>query len=153
MTRSEIHRFIKVLEDRKAEVARALGLRLEAARGAPRARITDIPATKLLSLEDTLRAIQHGNFGRCAICGGEIPLQRQVAVRWSIECPACQAKAEVPPPPCRPMEEAGLPAAGRAPAGRSGATRMNRRRCRPRSRAVARVCQAPGEFIRVTPPD
>ena len=49
---------------------------------------------RLRSLEDALRAIRDGTFGRCAACDGEIPVKRIEAIPWSPCCVPCQENAE-----------------------------------------------------------
>jgi RNA polymerase-binding transcription factor len=48
----------------------------------------------LKSVQEALREIKAGTFGRCAACDHEIPLRRLQAVPWSPYCIRCQELAE-----------------------------------------------------------
>ena len=51
--------------------------------------------TRLLQgVQEALRQIRVGTFGRCAACYGEIPLRRLQAVPWSPYCVQCQQGTE-----------------------------------------------------------
>ncbi len=51
--------------------------------------------TRLLKgVQEALREIHVGTFGRCAACDGEIPLRRLQAVPWSPYCVECQQGTE-----------------------------------------------------------
>ena len=48
----------------------------------------------LRQVEEALREIAAGTFGRCASCDGDIPARRLKAVPWSPYCLRCQEMAE-----------------------------------------------------------
>lgn len=48
----------------------------------------------LKDVQEALREIRAGTFGRCAGCDREIPLRRLQAVPWSPYCVECQELAE-----------------------------------------------------------
>src|SRR6266700_2953309 len=54
----------------------------------------------LKTLTQALERIQHGNFGECAECGGDIEPKRLEAIPWARYCVKCQEardKADVWP--------------------------------------------------------
>ena len=58
-------------------------------------------ANKIASMHQTLtglrqarQALQEGNFGECADCGGEIESKRLEAIPWARYCIACQEARE-----------------------------------------------------------
>ena len=110
MTRTQLHRFQTMLEAAAAELSCALENSLDrlviSQSGDPMEQVrnqTDrevdsqniaLLTDKLRCLHDALRAIHEGTFGRCAICGAEIPLKRLEAMPWTSCCVACQETAE-----------------------------------------------------------
>ena len=109
MTRRAIHRFKRVLEDMKAELTHSLEnsvdrLVSQSADAADQmrdlreqevaSRNISLVMGRLRELEDALRAIRKGSFGRCASCDDEIPIRRLEAVPWTSYCVACQEDAE-----------------------------------------------------------
>lgn len=48
----------------------------------------------LKAVQEALREIRAGTFGRCAVCDDEIPLSRLEAISWSPYCIRCQEGAE-----------------------------------------------------------
>jgi YteA family regulatory protein len=67
-------------------------------------------------IDRALRALAEGTYGRCAICGREIPAERLKAVPYTLQCVACrQAAEDLPDPNMRPIEESVLePVFGRS---------------------------------------
>ena len=49
--------------------------------------------TQLRQVEDALKRLELGEYGRCLGCGGAIPLKRLQAVPWARFCVACQDAA------------------------------------------------------------
>ena len=110
MTRGEIRRFKRVLEDLKAELVYAVQNSLDrlviSQSADPMDQMRDLTdqevdsrnisvlTTRLRSLESALRAIQEGRFGRCISCDSEIPKKRLEAIPWSTHCVRCQETAE-----------------------------------------------------------
>ena len=50
--------------------------------------------TQLRKIEVALHRISTGDFGVCAVCGGEIGLKRLQAVPWANNCVECQEQSE-----------------------------------------------------------
>ena len=48
----------------------------------------------LKTLAQALERIQHGNFGECAECGGDIEPKRLEAIPWARYCVKCQEARE-----------------------------------------------------------
>ena len=48
----------------------------------------------LKTLTQALERIQHGNFGECAECGGDIEPKRLEAIPWARYCVKCQEARE-----------------------------------------------------------
>ncbi len=110
MTRSELRRFKKVLENMKEELTWALQIsldRLVVSQSAdPMDQIREFTeqdldsrnisllVNRLGKVTDALRAIREENFGVCASCEGEIAPRRLEAVPWSSYCIACQQATE-----------------------------------------------------------
>ena len=46
------------------------------------------------AIEDALRAMRHGEYGRCVDCGREIPFERLRALPWATRCADDQARLE-----------------------------------------------------------
>jgi RNA polymerase-binding transcription factor DksA len=46
------------------------------------------------AIEDALRAMRHGEYGRCVDCGREIPFERLRAVPWATRCADDQTRLE-----------------------------------------------------------
>ena len=96
MTRTEIRRFKRVLEDLKTELVHAVQNSLDRLVISQSAdpmdqmrNLTDqevdsrnisVLTTRLRSLESALRAIREGRFGRCISCDSEIPKKRLEAI-------------------------------------------------------------------------
>lgn len=58
--------------------------------------MTDVEQQSLDSVEAALRKIEKGVFGRCEICGTQIPRQRLEVMPWARNCVFCQSKNETP---------------------------------------------------------
>lgn len=50
--------------------------------------------THLRQVEVALKRIATGEFGLCAVCGGDIGLKRLQALPWANNCIKCQEKSE-----------------------------------------------------------
>ncbi len=50
--------------------------------------------TQLRKVEDALRRVTTGEFGFCAVCGGDIGLKRLRALSWANTCIRCQERSE-----------------------------------------------------------
>ena len=110
MTSSEMREFQKVLKDRKHGLLRALRKCLDRPLESqsvhpmgPTADLTEqelvwrifiLAIARLRDLEEALRAIRQGSFGRCTSCDGDIPLNRLEAAPWVSRCMACGESAE-----------------------------------------------------------
>jgi RNA polymerase-binding transcription factor DksA len=93
------------LEERKQALREALtddtfGTRSEsewgfasAARGLG-AGLLSISAHTVQSIEDALRRVKAGTYGRCDDCGGEIPVQRMRALPFAQTCVQCQERRD-----------------------------------------------------------
>jgi RNA polymerase-binding transcription factor DksA len=93
------------LEERKQALREALtddtfGTRSEsewgfasAARGLG-AGLLSISAHTVQSIEDALRRVKAGTYGRCDDCGGEIPIQRMRALPFAQTCVQCQERRD-----------------------------------------------------------
>lgn len=46
------------------------------------------------AIEDALRAMRHGDYGRCVDCGREIPFERLRALPWAARCAEDQERLE-----------------------------------------------------------
>jgi DnaK suppressor protein len=110
MTIRQIHFFRRFLEAKHAE----LKLRIDRVRGGlatcergdtlDRVRIVNeresavrdlrFEMNLLTRVQEALREIGAGTFGRCAACGRDIPFRRLKAVPWSTYCLHCQEAAE-----------------------------------------------------------
>lgn len=60
--------------------------------------MTDVEQQALDSVEAALRKIEKGVYGRCEICGQQIPRQRLDVMPWARNCVFCQSKNEAPTP-------------------------------------------------------
>jgi DnaK suppressor protein len=56
--------------------------------------LSDTERTTLLQIENALRRMDEGSYGRCANCGQAINLLRLEAVPWARFCVDCQEMAE-----------------------------------------------------------
>jgi DnaK suppressor protein len=56
--------------------------------------LSDTERTTLLQIENALRRMEEGTYGRCANCGRTIHLMRLEAVPWARFCIDCQELAE-----------------------------------------------------------
>lgn len=56
--------------------------------------LSDTERQMLLQVEDALRRLDEGTYGRCANCGREISVLRLQAVAWARFCIDCQELAE-----------------------------------------------------------
>ncbi|HXU45564.1 MAG TPA: TraR/DksA family transcriptional regulator [Thermoanaerobaculia bacterium] len=56
--------------------------------------LSDSERGLLLQIEDALRRLEDGHFGRCASCGNPIARPRLEAVPWARYCIDCQELAE-----------------------------------------------------------
>jgi DnaK suppressor protein len=93
------------LEERKQALREALtddtfGTRSEsewgfasAARGLG-AGLLSISAHTVQSIEDALRRVKAGTYGRCDDCSGEIPVQRMRALPFAQTCVQCQERRD-----------------------------------------------------------
>jgi len=111
MTRSELRRFKKILEDMNEELTWALQTSLDRLVVSPSAdpmdqirefterdldsRNISLLVSRLGKVTDALRAIREETYGVCASCEGEIPPRRLEAVPWSSYCVACQQATDV----------------------------------------------------------
>jgi DnaK suppressor protein len=48
----------------------------------------------LLSIDEALKRLEHGEFGVCQLCQKEIGGKRLIAIPWTAYCIDCQEKAE-----------------------------------------------------------
>jgi DnaK suppressor protein len=110
MTGREVRRFKRVLDDLRAELIHTLENsvdRLAISQSAdPMDQMRDLSeqemdsrsisllTARLCRLEDALKAIDAGNFGLCASCDCEIPINRLKAIPWSLLCVRCQESAD-----------------------------------------------------------
>ena len=93
------------LEERKQALREALtddnfGARSEsewgfasAARGLG-AGLLSISAHTVQAIEDALRRVRAGTYGRCDDCSGEIPIQRMRALPFAQTCVQCQERRD-----------------------------------------------------------
>jgi DnaK suppressor protein len=58
--------------------------------------MTDVEQQNLDSVEAALRKIEKGVFGKCEVCGNQIPRQRLEVMPWARNCVFCQTKNELP---------------------------------------------------------
>jgi DnaK suppressor protein len=56
--------------------------------------LSDAERTTLLQIENALRRMEEGSYGRCANCGQNIHVLRLEAVPWARFCIDCQELAE-----------------------------------------------------------
>jgi DnaK suppressor protein len=56
--------------------------------------LSDTERQRLLQIEDALRRMDEGTYGRCANCGGQINPLRLEAVPWTRYCIDCQELVE-----------------------------------------------------------
>jgi DnaK suppressor protein len=56
--------------------------------------LSDTERTTLLQIENALRRMEEGSYGRCANCGQNIHILRLEAVPWARFCIDCQELAE-----------------------------------------------------------
>ena len=56
--------------------------------------LSDSERVLLLQIEEALRRVYDGSYGRCASCGNPIALPRLEAVPWARYCIDCQELAE-----------------------------------------------------------
>ena len=60
--------------------------------------MTDVEQQNLDSVEAALRKIEKGVFGKCEVCGQQIPRMRLDVMPWARNCVFCQSKNETPAP-------------------------------------------------------
>jgi len=60
--------------------------------------MTDVEQQNLDSVEAALRKIEKGVFGKCEVCGNQIPRPRLEVMPWARNCVFCQSKNETPSP-------------------------------------------------------
>jgi DnaK suppressor protein len=60
--------------------------------------MTDVEQQNLDSVEAALRKIEKGVFGKCEVCGQQIPRMRLEVMPWARNCVFCQSKNETPAP-------------------------------------------------------
>ncbi len=109
MTKSELNRFKRILEDRLAELATVLrnreGIAIEkspdaldevqhAAERELAIRNLDRESNLLRNVRGALRRIQDGSFGVCLHCEEPINAKRLEAVPWTAYCIRCQEMAD-----------------------------------------------------------
>jgi len=56
--------------------------------------LSEIERHELLLIEDAIRRVDLGAFGRCTECGGGIPTGRLDAIPWAPTCYGCQVEQE-----------------------------------------------------------
>ena len=49
-------------------------------------------------IDHALVRLDAGTYGRCVVCGNEIPAERLVAVPWAARCVPCSAKPQMSKP-------------------------------------------------------
>jgi RNA polymerase-binding protein DksA len=54
----------------------------------------DLSRGQLSLVEDALRRLAAGDFGRCVDCGGEIESKRLEAVPWASHCMQCEQRKQ-----------------------------------------------------------
>jgi hypothetical protein len=57
--------------------------------------ISDLTRRELAEVEDALRRIEEGRYGRCEACGGPMGLQRIRAIPEARFCLSCSGRREV----------------------------------------------------------
>ncbi len=57
-------------------------------------RLAEIESRELAGIEQALRRIAEGRYGRCETCGGRIPAARLVALPCTTRCIECQRRDE-----------------------------------------------------------
>lgn len=57
-------------------------------------RLAEIESRELAEIEDALRRIAEGRYGRCESCGGRIPAMRLNVLPCTARCIACQRRDE-----------------------------------------------------------
>ena len=99
----------KVLLDKKEEFLEALGSNCQELAGAEDRlgadadkiahddfvllQVNESLYTQLRQVEDALKRLELGDYGRCLGCGGAIPLKRLQAIPWARFCVDCQDAA------------------------------------------------------------
>ena len=109
MTKTEMKRFKKILEDRQAELAQVLRNRdaiaieksadaldevQHAAERELAIRNLDRESNLLRLVRLALRRVEEGSYGTCMHCEAEINPRRLAAVPWAPYCIACQEAAD-----------------------------------------------------------
>ncbi|MGL5511666.1 MAG: TraR/DksA C4-type zinc finger protein, partial [Sporomusa sp.] len=67
--------------------------------------IKDNERVLLNNVEQALRKIDRGTYGRCDHCGGMITADRLEALPWATQCMECQQNTDQPDSTPRPLEE------------------------------------------------
>jgi DnaK suppressor protein len=57
-------------------------------------RLAEIESRELTEIEETLRRLAQGTYGRCESCGGRIPAMRLNVLPCTTRCIACQRRDE-----------------------------------------------------------
>jgi DnaK suppressor protein len=109
MTKAELKKYKKILEDKQAELAKVLrnrdGIAIEksadaldevqhAAERELAIRNLDRESNLLRLVKLALRRINEGSYGTCLHCDEEINAKRLAAVPWTPYCIACQEMAD-----------------------------------------------------------
>jgi len=56
--------------------------------------LSDSEREQLLLIDEALKRLEHGEFGVCQLCRGEVGAKRLEAIPWTPYCIDCQQKAE-----------------------------------------------------------
>ena len=54
----------------------------------------DLARSRLSEVERAIDRLETGSFGRCEVCGNQIPIARLRALPWARRCVACQAQRD-----------------------------------------------------------
>lgn len=115
LSQSEINKYRDILMQKRDEVAQLVGRKKETEFQEVEPEIgdeadiatasvekdllyemTDVEQQTLDHIEAALRKIEKGVFGRCEVCGTQIPRQRLDVMPWARNCVFCQSKNELP---------------------------------------------------------
>lgn len=56
--------------------------------------LSDLETRELGVVSQALQRLRHGDYGRCADCGAEIPFDRLKAEPWALRCVPCESARE-----------------------------------------------------------
>jgi DnaK suppressor protein len=79
-----------------------LDVALDTAQDELNSQLAEVESRELEQIEEALRRMKEGSYGKCEPCGKPIPLARLEALPYATECIDCKRKSERPISPWAP---------------------------------------------------